>query len=433
MALTNDAALSGLTVLDLSRVLAGPWATQILGDLGADILKVERPGTGDETRGWGPPYLKGSNGGDSDRAAYFAAANRNKRSVAVDMAHPDGAKLLRDLAAESDIVIENFKVGGLARYGLDYESLSAINPRLIYCSITGFGQSGPYAARAGYDFVIQAMSGLMSVTGEPDGQPQKVGVALTDVMTGLYAVIGILAAVSERERSGLGQHIDLSLLDVGVAAMANQAMNYLASGTAPTRMGNAHPNIVPYQVLPTRDGHVVIAVGNDSQFQRLCNALDRPDLAADPAFATNRDRVGSRERLIPLLTDALASDTTTSWVGRLEDVGVPCGPVNTMAGVFDDPHVKARGLALSLDDSAIGPVPGVASPLNLSRTPARAVTAPPALGADTMAVLRERLALDDTALSRLRDAGAIGGREASSTQSSKSGHEAGSSHSKETS
>ncbi len=409
MSQPSGAALSGLTILDLSRVLAGPWATQVLGDLGATILKVERPGSGDETRGWGPPYLKDADGRESDRSAYFAAANRNKHSIAIDMASEEGAALLRALAAKSDIVIENFKVGGLAKYGLDYQSLSAVNPRLIYCSITGFGQTGPYAGRAGYDFVIQAMSGLMSVTGEPDGQPQKVGVALTDVMTGLYAAIGILAAVTERERSGLGQHIDLSLLDVGVAAMANQALNYLATGTAPSRMGNTHPNIVPYQVFPTRDGHVVIAVGNDAQFRRLCGVLGREDLADDPAYATNRDRVGNRALLVPILEAALKTDTTVSWVERLEAAGIPGGPVNTLTGVFDDPQIKARGMELSLDDPAIGAVPGVASPLNLSRTPTQAVSAPPALGADTIATLRTRLGLDDAALRALAEAGVIAG------------------------
>ena len=389
--------LSGLRVLDLSRVLAGPWASQILGDLGAEVIKIERPDGGDDTRAWGPPFLRDRATGADGDAAYYLCANRNKKSVTVDFTTPEGRAIVERLAERSDIVLENFKVGGLAPYGLDYASLQKINPRLIYCSITGFGQTGPYAARPGYDFLIQAMGGLMSVTGRPDGEPgagpQKAGVALTDILTGLYAVIGILAALSHRERSGEGQYIDVALLDVQVAVLANQAMNYLVGGLAPQRLGNAHPNIVPYQDFPTADGHMVVAVGNDAQFARLCTAADLLGVAEDPRYATNQARVANRHALIALLSAATARHTTADWIARLERAGVPCGPINTLDAVFADPQVQARKLRVDLPHAAAGTVPQVASPLRLSKTPVSYAAAPPLLGQQTRAVLDEVLGM----------------------------------------
>lgn len=389
-------ALSHLTVLDLSRVLAGPWAGQILGDLGATVYKVERPGSGDDTRGWGPPFITDRTGGPGD-AAYFLCANRNKKSITVDFTTAEGRAIVDRLAAGADVLLENFKVGGLAAHGLDYESLRKINPRLIYCSITGFGQDGPYAARPGYDFLIQAMGGLMSITGAKDGEPgagpQKAGVAVTDILTGLYATIGILAALAHRDRTGEGQHIDVALLDVQVACLANQAMNYLVGGKAPVRMGNAHPNIVPYQDFPTADGYMIIAVGNDGQFARLCAELGLAELAQDGRFATNPSRVANRERLIALLAAATATRTTAEWTSRLERAQVPCGPINALDAVFADPQVRARGMRLDLAHATAGTVPQVASPLRLSATPIDYRSAPPVLGADTREVLETRLGL----------------------------------------
>ncbi|AFK56556.1 CaiB/BaiF CoA transferase family protein [Tistrella mobilis] len=406
-----EGALSHIRVLDLSRVLAGPWASQILGDLGAEVLKIERPGAGDDTRGWGPPYAEAADG-SAREAAYFLTTNRNKSSVAIDMGTEEGATLIRRLAAESDVVIENFKVGGLKKYGLDQESLRALNPRLIYCSITGFGQTGPYAPRAGYDFMIQAMGGLMSVTGEPDevpgGGPVKVGVALVDVMTGLYATIGVLAALAHRERTGAGQYIDLALLDVSVATLANQAMNYLVSGKAPGRMGNAHPNIVPYQAFATQDGHLVLAIGNDEQFRRFAAEAGHPDWGTDPRFATNAQRVANRAALVPLVAGAVATRTTDDWIAALESKAVPCGPINTLDRVFADPQVQARGLARQIAHPALGSVPTVANPLNLSATPVDYARAAPRLGVDTDETLGRLLGLDVAALADLRKRGVIG-------------------------
>jgi len=386
--------LAGVRVLDLSRVLAGPWASQILGDLGADVVKVERPGSGDDTRAWGPPYLQDADGQPTRESAYFLCANRNKRSIAIDMASPQGQQQLQQLAAKADIVLENFKTGGLAQYGLDYASLNAINPRLIYCSITGFGQNGPYAARPGYDFLIQAMGGLMSITGVPDGEagagPQKVGVALTDILTGLYAAIGILAAVQERHRSGLGQHIDTALLDVQVAALANQASNYLVGGVVPRRMGNAHPSIVPYQSFPTADSDMILAVGNDGQFARFCQVAGHPEWAQDERFATNPQRVKHRAELIALLRQTTILRTTAEWVGALEQADVPCGPVNRLDEVFADPQVQARGIHVNLPHP-LGTVATVASPVRLSATPVQYRMAPPLLGQHTEDVLRDWL------------------------------------------
>jgi crotonobetainyl-CoA:carnitine CoA-transferase CaiB-like acyl-CoA transferase len=392
-------ALSHVTVLDLSRILAGPWASQALADLGADVIKIERPGTGDDTRTWGPPFL----GAD---AAYFLCANRNKQSVTVDFTTPEGREIVRALALNCDVVLENFKVGSLKSYGLDYESLKAINPRIIYCSITGFGQTGPYAARAGYDFLIQGMGGLMSVTGraaqEPGAGPQKAGVAVTDILTGLYATIGILAALAHRERTGVGQSIDVALMDVQVACLANQALNYLVGGEVPQRLGNAHPNIVPYQDFPTSDGFMIVAVGNDAQFTRLCTTLGLASLASDPKFATNPQRVRHRDELIGLLRNATRTRSTAQWVADLESVGVPCGPINAIDAVFADPQVRARGLKVELPHPQAGAVPLVANPLRLSATPVSYRTAPPTLGAHTAEVLGTRLGYSATDIERLR-------------------------------
>ncbi len=386
-------ALAGLKVLDLSRVLAGPWASQLLGDLGADVIKVEKPDSGDDTRGWGPPWLADGEGAATTDAAYFLCTNRNKRSLTVDITRPEGQAILRQLAAQSDVVLENFKVGGLKAYGLDYASLAALNPKLIYCSITGFGQDGPYAARAGYDFLIQGMGGLMSVTGRAAGEdgagPQKVGVALTDILTGLYATIAIQAALAHREPSGRGQHIDLALLDVQVACLANQAMNYLVSGRAPRRMGNGHPNIVPYQDFPTADGDMILAIGNDGQFARFCDIAGHAAWAADPRFASNAARVSNRGELIPLLRQATVMKTTAQWIALLENAAVPCGPINDLAAVFADPQVLHRGLRVDLPHAAGGTAPQVANPIRFSATPIGYRHAPPLLGQDTEAILGE--------------------------------------------
>ncbi|PHS59842.1 MAG: CoA transferase [Alcanivorax sp.] len=399
-------ALSHLRVLDLSRVLAGPWAGQILGDLGAEVIKVERPGSGDDTRIWGPPYAKDAEGHDSDQSAYYLCTNRNKKSVAIDIAHPEGQALIRELAAQSDVVIENFKKDGLRRYGLDYESLSEDNPGLIYCSITGFGQTGPYSSRPGYDFLIQAMGGLMSITGHRDGEPgagpMKVGVALTDITTGLYSTIAILGALEHRNQTGEGQHIDMALLDVQVACLANQTLNYLTTGQAPTRMGNAHPSVVPYQDFPTADGDVILAIGNDGQFARFCEVAGHPEWAADDRYATNRARVDNRDTLIPLMRQTTVMRTTREWIEVLEQAGVSCGPVNSIADVFQDPHVQARGMQLEMPHPSLGTVPQVASPLRLSASPVEYRTAPPLLGEHTDEVLAQTLGLSAEAIQRLR-------------------------------
>jgi crotonobetainyl-CoA:carnitine CoA-transferase CaiB-like acyl-CoA transferase len=404
-------ALSHLRVLDLSRVLAGPWSGQILADLGADVIKVERPGSGDDTRAWGPPFLKDEQGENTNEAAYYLSANRNKRSVTIDFTQPEGQRLVRELAAKSDIVIENFKVGGLAAYGLDYASLKSVNPQLIYCSITGFGQTGPYAKRAGYDFMIQGLGGLMSLTGRPDGEegagPVKVGVALTDILTGLYSTVAILAALANRDQAGVGQHIDMALLDVQVACLANQAMNYLTTGNPPRRLGNAHPNIVPYQDFPTADGDFILTVGNDGQFRKFAEVAGQSQWADDPRFATNKLRVANRSQLIPLIRQATVFKTTAEWVSQLEVAGVPCGPINDLAQMFQDPQVLARGLAVSMPHALGGSVPQVASPIRLSETPVEYRRAPPLLGEHTEEVLGDVLGLDGDALGRLRSAGVL--------------------------
>lgn len=404
-------ALANIRVLDLSRVLAGPWAGQMLADLGADVIKVERPGSGDDTRHWGPPFLKDAEGRDTREAAYYLCANRNKRSLTVDFTQPEGQRLIRELAAQSDVLLENFKVGGLAAYGLDYQSLKAINPRLIYCSITGFGQQGPYAQRAGYDFMIQGLGGLMSLTGraadEEGAGPVKVGVALTDILTGLHASVAVLAALNHRHASGEGQHIDLALLDVQVACLANQALNYLTTGVAPRRLGNAHPNIVPYQDFPTADGDFILTVGNDGQFRRFCEVAGHPEWADDPRFASNSARVAHRGELIPLIRQATVFRTTAEWVAALEEAGVPCGPINDLAQVFADPQVLARGMRVDLAHPLAGSAPGVASPLRLSATPVEYRNAPPLLGEHTETILAERLGLDGETIAGLRARGVI--------------------------
>lgn len=404
-------ALSHLRVLDLSRVLAGPWAGQILADLGADVIKVERPGNGDDTRAWGPPFLKDPRGENTSEAAYYLSANRNKQSVTIDFTQPEGQRLVRELAAKSDIVIENFKVGGLKAYGLDYDSLQLENPRLIYCSITGFGQTGPYAKRAGYDFMIQGLGGLMSLTGRPEGEdgagPVKVGVALTDILTGLYSTSAILAALAHRDQGGAGQHIDMALLDVQVACLANQAMNYLTTGVSPRRLGNAHPNIVPYQDFPTADGDLILTVGNDSQFRKFAEVAGQPQWAVDPRFATNKQRVAHRAELIPLIRQATVFKTTAEWVMALEGAGVPCGPINDVAQVFADPQVQFRGLQVDLPHALGGTVPQVASPIRLSATPVEYRRAPPLLGEHTWEVLTGVLGLLDADVMKLREAGVV--------------------------
>lgn len=398
-------ALDGVRVLDLSRVLAGPWATQTLADLGAEVIKVERPGAGDDTRSWGPPFVAG---GD---AAYFLCANRNKRSITIDFTKPAGAELVRRLARRAHVVVENFKVGGLSKYGLDYASLSALNPALVYCSITGFGQSGPYAERAGYDYLIQAMGGLMSVTGQADGtpgaEPMKVGVAVADLFTGLYAAIATLAALRHAERTGEGQHIDMALFDCQAAMLANQAANYFASGAPPQRMGNAHPNIAPYQVFQAEDGHLVLAVGNDRQFSAFCRAAGLADLAADPRFSTNAARVRHRAALAERVGAALAQRPVAAWISALEAEGVPCGPINRIDQTFADPQAQARGLAQTLTRSDGHTVTTVASPLRLSRTPPTEHRAPPRLGEDTDAVLGAALGLAPGEIAALRADGTI--------------------------
>ncbi|MGZ8329766.1 MAG: CaiB/BaiF CoA transferase family protein [Rhodoplanes sp.] len=383
----NTMPLAGVRVLELARVLAGPWAGQLLADLGAEVIKVERPGAGDDTRAWGPPFVRGQNGETLD-SAYYHATNRGKRSVVADFETEEGQSLVRALAREADVLIENFKLGGLKPFALDYDSLQAINPRLVYCSITGFGQTGPYAPRPGYDFLIQAMGGIMHITGEPEREPMKIGVAFADVFTGLYAVIAVQAALMERERSGQGQHIDMSLLDVLVGVLANQALNYLVSGVSPKRMGNAHPNVVPYQVFPTADGHVVIAVGNDTQFLRLCDVLVLPELAADRRYQSNAGRVAARTELVASVAARTIRMTRAKLLSALEKAGVPAGPIHDIAEVFADPQVVARAMRLDLPapDAAAGTVPGVRTPVLFSRTPLSYQQPSPRLGADTEAL-----------------------------------------------
>ena len=411
--LPTAGALAGIQVLDLSRVLAGPWCTQILADLGADVVKVERPGVGDDTRHWGPPFLQDADGQDTTQASYFTACNRNKRSVTIDMASEDGQQLIRQMALQADVLVENFKVGGLAQYGLDYASLAALNPRLIYCSVTGFGQDGPYAERAGYDLMVQAMTGLMGITGradsEPGGGPLRVGVAVIDLFTGVYASTAVLAALHARQHSGRGQHIDMALLDVGMAMLANQGASFLATGKTPVRQGNSHPSLAPYQDFATQDGSMLLAIGNDGQFARFCAAAGQPQWAQDPRFASNRLRVEHRQELIPAMQAVTRTRSTADWIALLEDKAVPCGPINTIAQAFGDAQVQARGLRIELPRAAgdgISHISGVASPLRLSEHPPVLRHAPPALGQHTDEVLAE-MGLDAAHIAQLRSSGVV--------------------------
>jgi crotonobetainyl-CoA:carnitine CoA-transferase CaiB-like acyl-CoA transferase len=415
----NMNSLHGIRVLDLSRVLAGPWCTQTLADLGADVIKIERPGTGDDTRTWGPPFLKDAQGQDTAEAAYYLGTNRNKRSVTCDIAQPAGQALIHELVAHCDVFIENFKVGDMARYGLDYDSVKILNPKLVYCSVTGFGQTGPYAERAGYDYAVQGIGGLMSVTGERDdlgGGPQKVGVAVADLFTGMYATVGILAALRHAEHTGVGQWVDMALLDTQVAMLANLGANYLVSGKVPGRSGNAHQNIVPYQVFevqpalnaaPAARDHLILAVGNDGQFAKFCAVAQRPDIAADPRYAKNADRVRHRAELVPLLEAILKTRTKAEWLPALEAAKVPCGAINNLAEVFADPHVQARNMVTPWSHPVEPDLRLVASPLKLSETPVRTDLPPPLLGQHTDEVLSQVLAYSEPQLRNLRDQGVI--------------------------
>lgn len=403
--------LSHIRVLDLSRVLAGPWAAQNLADLGAEVIKIERPGAGDDTRGWGPPWMKDGDGKDTAESAYFLSVNRNKKSVTLDISRPEGQKIVRELALKCQVLIENFKVGTLKKYGLGYEELKQANPSLIYCSVTGFGQDGPYAPRPGYDFIFQGMGGLMSITGERDGQPgagpQKVGIAITDVLTGMYASVAIVAAITHRERTGQGQYIDSALLDTMVAFNANQIVSYFCSGKIPVRWGNAHPQVVPYEVFPTADGHIILAIGNDSQFASFCQVAGCPELAQESRFRTMSQRIVHRGELIPLIADVMRTRAKHEWIETLEAANVPCGPINSMKEVFDDPQVQHRKLRVDMPHPLGGTAPVVASPLRLSETPVEYRIAPPTLGQHNDEVLKGLLGRSDAELARLKGAGII--------------------------
>jgi crotonobetainyl-CoA:carnitine CoA-transferase CaiB-like acyl-CoA transferase len=399
--------LAGLQILDLSRILAGPTCTQLLGDLGADVIKIERPGRGDDTRAWGPPFLKDESGNDTNESAYYLAANRSKRSAAIDISQPDGVDLIRRLAARSDVLVENFKTGDLDRRGLGYDQLKVDLPRLVYCSISGFGRTGARASKAGYDFLIQGMGGIMSITGPEDGPPYKAGVGIADVMCGMYAATGILAALRHRDLTGEGQHIDLALLDSQIAWLINAGTNYLTSGETPERLGNGHPNIVPYQVFPTENGHFILAIGNDDQFARFCAEASAPGLSADPRFATNANRVRNRKTLIPLLDALTVARSTQAWIDALDPLGVPCGPVRGIDEVFEDPETRSRNMRIEVDHPLAETADLIGNPLNMSGTPVDCSRAPPLLGADTQEVLRDRLGLDDATLSSLAEKGVI--------------------------
>jgi crotonobetainyl-CoA:carnitine CoA-transferase CaiB-like acyl-CoA transferase len=403
--------LSHIRVLDLSRVLAGPWAAQNLGDLGAEVIKVERPGAGDDTRGWGPPFLKDGAGKDTKEAAYNASVNRNKKSITLDLSKPEGQAIAREIALKSAVLIENYKVGTLKRYGLGYEDLKKTNPGLVYCSVTGFGQDGPYAPRPGYDFIFQGMGGLMSITGERDGQPgagpQKVGIAITDVLTGMYASVAILAALTHRERTGEGQYIDCALLDTIVAFNANQIVSYFCSGRIPIRYGNAHAQVVPYEVFPTSDGHIILAVGNDGQFKRFCEIAGCPELADEERFRTNSQRIVHRAVLIPLIAEVMRTRSKQEWIAALEEATVPCGPINNMKEVFEDPQVRHRGLRVDIPHPLGGTAPVVASPMRLSATPVEYRIAPPLLGQHNDEIYRGLLGKPEAELARLKSAGIV--------------------------
>ncbi|SAL70513.1 L-carnitine dehydratase/bile acid-inducible protein F [Caballeronia udeis] len=406
--------LSGIKVLDLSRILAGPWCTQLLADLGADVVKIERPGTGDDTRAWGPPFAEGLDGAPSAESAYFLAANRGKRSVAVDFSTAAGQEIVRTLAKSTDVVVENLKYGDMRRYGLDYESLRILNPGLIYCSITGFGQTGPYRERAGYDFVIQAMGGLMSITGESDdrsgGGPQKCGVPIADMMTGMYATVAILGALHERQTSNSGQYIDMSLLDTQVGWLANHGLNYMVSGKPPKRWGNAHPNLCPYQSFPASDGHLIVAVGNDRQFRALCRVLSMPSIGIDSRFATNSARLANRDSLVDQIEQCLRTKSRDEWLSALEEAGVPAGPINTVAQALEEPHVVSRGMVFSMEHGIGVCVPQIANPIKFSRTGIEYLRPPPILGEHTSEIL-ESIGLTQKNLEELHASGVIHGRD----------------------
>lgn len=408
---TPPSALGHLRILDLTRVLAGPWCAQNLADLGADVIKIERPGSGDDTRAWGPPYLRDAAGNETTEAAYYLAANRGKRSLTVDIASAEGQQIIRALVMQSDVVLENYKVGQLKKYGLDFAALQLLKPDLVFCSITGFGQDGPYAQRAGYDFIVQGMGGFMSVTGErdelPGGGPQKAGVAISDLMTGMYATVAVLAALSHRDRTGEGQYIDLALLDVQVAMMANMGTNYLASGLPPKRWGNAHPNIVPYQTFACADGHLIIAVGNDAQFRKFVTAGGCAALADDARFATNPQRVAHREVLVGMLAEMIAQKSKQEWIALLESVGVPCGPINNLEEVFDNPQVIARGLRVDLPHPCGAAAKLVGSPMRMSATPPVYPGAPPLLGQHTDEILQDLLGHSAQQIAALRASGVV--------------------------
>ncbi len=403
--------LSHIRVLDLSRVLAGPWAAQNLADLGAEVIKVERPGPGDDTRGWGPPYMKDAEGKDTSEAAYYLSCNRNKKSITIDIGKPEGQALVRELAGKCQVLIENYKVGTLKRYGLGYEDLKKINPGLIYCSVTGFGQDGPYAERPGYDFIFQGMCGLMSITGERDGQPgagpMKVGIAITDVLTGMYASLAITAAVSHQDRTGQGQYIDMALLDVLTAFNANQIVSYFCSGNIPKRWGNAHPQVVPYEVFPTSDGHIILAVGNDGQYARFCKVAGHPELAEDPRFNTNSQRIINRDALIPIIAGWMKTRTKAQWMEQLEAATVPCGPINNMQEVFEDPQVRHRQMRVDIPHKLGGIAPVVASPMRFSETPVEYRLAPPMLGEHNAEIYTQLLGKSEAELEKMRAAGTI--------------------------
>ena len=403
--------LSHIRVLDLSRVLAGPWAAQNLGDLGAEVIKVERPGAGDDTRGWGPPFLKDGAGKDTREAAYYASVNRNKKSITLDISKPEGQAIAREIAAKSAVLIENYKVGTLKRYGLGYDDLKKANPGLVYCSVTGFGQDGPYAPRPGYDFIFQGMGGLMSITGERDGQPgagpQKVGIAITDVLTGMYASVAILAALTHRERTGEGQYIDCALLDTIVAFNANQIVSYFCSGRIPIRYGNAHAQVVPYEVFPTSDGHIILAIGNDGQFKRFCEIAGCVELASEERFRTNSQRIVHRAELIPLIAEVMRTRSKQEWIAALEEATVPCGPINNMKEVFEDPQVRHRELRVDIPHPSGGTAPVVASPMRLSATPVEYRMAPPLLGQHNDEIYRGLLGKSEGELAKLKSAGIV--------------------------